>query len=118
MTKDTPFLVLPALGRLDIRCAPDGRAGTSVLLPPLSATTRVAIRGDGRRLAAQALQPGQRLNGPLGRYRTQIITLAQSTEPKTIRATIELRFTTPRGLPCGALPSVRVLVTTASHFRG
>ncbi len=82
------------------------------------ATARVVIRGDGRRLAAATLQPGQRLNGPLGHFRTQLITMVQSTEPATLRVSINLDYVTrPRRRPC-LPPDSRVRMKTTSHSRG
>jgi hypothetical protein len=112
-----PFIDLWSVGRVEIRCAADGRAGASVVIA--GATARVEIQSDGRRAASQTLQPGERLNAPLGHDRAQVITLVQSTEPQTLRVVIELDYAQkPRGLPCGTLAHSRVRTSTTSHFMG
>jgi len=116
-TRVRAFISLWSVARVEIRCAADGRAGASVVLT--GATVRVEIQSDGRRAASRTLQPGERLNAPLGHFRTQLITLVQSTEPQTLRVVIELDYAPkPRGLPCGTLAHSRVRTSTTSHFIG
>jgi hypothetical protein len=113
----TQILALPELGVLGYRC--QGSHGIEVAFDAsgASATESATVEGDGgRHLAAATLNPKPgRLTAPVARYTTQTWRVIQSTEPKTLEATVLLRFHTGANAFACSLTSSKATIAIIGH---
>ncbi|HWF34596.1 MAG TPA: hypothetical protein VG295_04480 [Solirubrobacteraceae bacterium] len=100
----TTRVALPGLGALSYRCAGRRRIEATFSTQGASASESATVEGDGARhlRAATLNEPGAGgLTAPTGTYRTLTWRVIQSTEPRTVEATIRLTFTWQADGYCG-----------------
>jgi hypothetical protein len=90
----TVVVSIPELGSLSYRCAGARRVDATLSTAGASATESATVEGDNHRhLRAATLNPGSlQLAAPPATYRTLTWRVIQSTEPRTLEATVRLSF--------------------------
>jgi hypothetical protein len=84
---------VPGLGAVSYRCDRSSQRVSATLGGPFSATETVTVEAEHHRhLRAGTMNPSAQLTVPAAAYRSLTWRLIQSTEPKTIEATITLNF--------------------------
>jgi hypothetical protein len=90
----TPIVTLPGLGSLNYRCDSNRRVEVSLDTRAATATESATVEGaNGRHLRAATLNPGRiQLTAPAARYQMLTWRVIQSTEPRTLEATVRLHL--------------------------
>jgi hypothetical protein len=111
------IVALPELGVLRYRC--EGTRGVQVAFDArtASATETATVEGiKGRHLRAATLNPRPApLTVPAARYATLTVRVVQSTEPKTLEATIRLHFRWGKNTFACSLTSWRATTNVIGH---
>jgi hypothetical protein len=91
----TPVVDLPGLGSLSYRCDGTGRRVLASLGGGVMATEDVTVERDsGQHLLRATIDGRSQVTVPFAAYRSLIWRVVQSTEPRTLEATVRLDFNT------------------------